>query len=106
MKKLEIWPLKRLGGIGNLLTVIVLTAVCSTLSCQAMAKVYQEPDDGLLVEHNHYENKAGQEVHSPAHSKSGVMPAGASAKCGDGSYSFSRTRNGTCSRHHGVAEWE
>lgn len=32
-------------------------------------------------------------------------PIGASARCRDGSYSFSRTRRGTCSWHGGVAAW-
>ncbi|WP_006607395.1 DUF3761 domain-containing protein [Streptomyces auratus] len=32
-------------------------------------------------------------------------PAGASAQCSDGSYSYSRHRRGTCSHHHGVAVW-
>lgn len=31
--------------------------------------------------------------------------SGASAKCADGSLSFSATRRGTCSHHGGVAEW-
>jgi hypothetical protein len=32
-------------------------------------------------------------------------PVGASAKCRDGSYSFSKTRSGTCSGHGGVSIW-
>ncbi len=32
-------------------------------------------------------------------------PAGASAKCRDGSYSFSKSRRGTSSGHGGVASW-
>ena len=32
-------------------------------------------------------------------------PAGATAKCKDGTYSFSQHRQGTCSGHGGVAEW-
>ena len=31
--------------------------------------------------------------------------AGASAQCRDGSYSHSQHRSGTCSGHHGVAQW-
>ncbi|WP_431636442.1 DUF3761 domain-containing protein [Dyella sp. KULCS107] len=33
------------------------------------------------------------------------VPAGASAQCRDGTYSFSRSRRGTCSHHGGVARW-
>ncbi|XIG79727.1 hypothetical protein C1N81_12540 [Streptomyces sp. SGAir0957] len=32
-------------------------------------------------------------------------PAGASAQCNDGSYSYSAHRRGTCSHHGGVAVW-
>jgi DNA/RNA endonuclease YhcR with UshA esterase domain len=32
-------------------------------------------------------------------------PQGATARCRDGIYSFSRTRSGTCSHHGGVAQW-
>lgn len=62
-------------------------------------------DESQLVEHGSYVNKDGKPVHKPAHSKNGKAPAGASAKCRDGSFSFSTHRRGTCSRHGGVAEW-
>src|SRR5690348_3223019 len=32
-------------------------------------------------------------------------PPGATARCRDGTYSFSRHRSGTCSHHGGVATW-
>ena len=32
-------------------------------------------------------------------------PAGATAQCNDGTYSFSQNRSGTCSHHGGVAVW-
>jgi uncharacterized protein DUF3761 len=35
----------------------------------------------------------------------GNAPPGATARCNDGTYSFSQTRSGTCSYHHGVAQW-
>jgi hypothetical protein len=50
-----------------------------------------------------YINVDGERVPSPRHSRS--VPAGATAQCGDGTYSFSRHRRGTCSRHGGVARW-
>jgi Protein of unknown function (DUF3761) len=34
-----------------------------------------------------------------------LPPQGASALCRDGTYSFSRHHQGTCSHHHGVAMW-
>jgi hypothetical protein len=33
------------------------------------------------------------------------VPAGATARCKDGTYSFSKTHTGACSHHGGVAEW-
>jgi len=33
------------------------------------------------------------------------VPSGASARCRDGTYSFSQHRSGTCSYHGGVSEW-
>lgn len=60
------------------------------------------PSSGLSND-NHYTNSAGNEVHSPAYSSS--VPAGATARCGDGTYSFSQSRRGTCSHHGGVASW-
>jgi hypothetical protein len=64
-----------------------------------------EPNEANLQTHEHYKNKAGQNVHSPAKSIDGKVPAGASAECRDGSYSFSKNRRGTCSGHGGVASW-
>jgi hypothetical protein len=37
--------------------------------------------------------------------KSKAAPAGASAQCRDGTYSFSKSRRGTCSHHGGVSTW-
>lgn len=33
------------------------------------------------------------------------VQTGATAQCNDGTYSYSQTRSGTCSRHGGVAKW-
>ena len=52
-----------------------------------------------------YINSQGQWVPSPTRTADGQPPAGASAKCRDGTFSFSRSRRGTCSHHGGVAEW-
>lgn len=51
----------------------------------------------------YYKNRQGHTVQSPT--KYSTAPAGATAKCRDGSYSFSQTRRGTCSRHGGVEYW-
>lgn len=63
------------------------------------------PDEANLSNHNTYTNRDGNTVHAPARSLSGKAPQGATARCRDGTYSFSRHRSGTCSRHGGVADW-
>ena len=50
-----------------------------------------------------YVNALGNFVLAPARSL--APPAGASARCRDGMYSFSQSRSGTCSGHGGVARW-
>jgi uncharacterized protein YraI len=51
----------------------------------------------------YYTNSFGEKVQSPTYYNS--VPAGATALCRDGTYSFSRNRRGTCSHHGGVAKW-
>ncbi|KVH54031.1 hypothetical protein WS89_28780 [Burkholderia sp. MSMB1072] len=75
----------------------------------ASAHAYRAPpgygNEADLDRHDTYRNRDGETVHAPAHSKSGRVPDGASARCRDGTYSFSRHRRGTCSGHGGVAAW-
>ena len=52
-----------------------------------------------------YTNISGERVHAPAYDLDGDVPAGASARCGDGTYSFSQHHRGTCSHHGGVSQW-
>src|SRR5216683_3059733 len=50
-----------------------------------------------------YVNRQGKTVKRPETCSS--PPQGATAQCRDGTYSFSRSRRGTCSHHGGVAKW-
>lgn len=50
-----------------------------------------------------YVNSAGNTVCRPYEAPS--SPAGATAQCEDGTYSYSQSRRGTCSHHGGVARW-
>jgi hypothetical protein len=52
---------------------------------------------------HYYTNVSGNRVQAPTYYDS--PPAGACAQCGDGTYSFSQNRRGTCSRHGGVRVW-
>lgn len=64
-------------------------------------KINENKDTNSLVKY--YTNSFGQKVQSPTYYNS--VPAGATALCRDGTYSFSRNRRGTCSHHGGVARW-
>lgn len=54
-------------------------------------------------EGRHYVNVDGNSIRSPVRASS--RPAGATARCRDGSWSFSQHHRGTCSHHGGVASW-
>lgn len=65
-------------------------------------------DKRIVTTNNHgpvkyYTNSKGNRVQSPTYYDS--RPAGATALCRDGTYSFSQSRRGTCSHHGGVAKW-
>lgn len=60
--------------------------------------------EGGSSSNDYYTNSDGVQVHRPTFSDGGP-PAGATAQCRDGSYSFSLHRSGTCSHHGGVAKW-
>ena len=49
---------------------------------------------------DYYKNVSGHCVHRPS-----TSPIGATAKCRDGTYSYSQHPQGTCSYHGGVARW-
>jgi len=55
------------------------------------------------VDNGTYVNSQGQTVKRPETCSS--IPNGATAQCRDGSYSFSKSRRGTCSHHGGVSKW-
>ncbi|MEV5838574.1 DUF3761 domain-containing protein [Nocardia sp. NPDC052112] len=50
-----------------------------------------------------YLNADNQCIHRPQSAP--AAPPGATARCADGTYSYSQTRSGTCSHHGGVTAW-
>jgi len=92
---------------------VTIPPVAATVEIQKPAikeKTYQASTPASTVaaapelsNDNSYINSAGNVVHSPAYAPS--VPSGATAICGDGTYSFSQSRRGTCSHHGGVGEW-
>ncbi|WP_408988171.1 DUF3761 domain-containing protein [Sphingomonas sp. SUN039] len=51
----------------------------------------------------YYTARSGHRVHRPV--RANRAPAGASAQCRDGTWSFSESHRGTCSHHGGVSRW-
>jgi hypothetical protein len=82
-----------------------ITPISRPLETEFQARTSYDNSDPDLSNDNYYTNVDGDEIHSPAYSIDGDVPAGASAQCHDGTYSFSANRRGTCSGHGGVAEW-
>jgi hypothetical protein len=75
-----------------------------TVSAEGRKKALENPTPSQnTTPPRYYTNSDGQRVQSPIYSK--TVPAGATAQCGDGTYSFSRHRRGTCSHHGGVSRW-
>lgn len=74
----------------------------STPSLQNRVQI-PTPVVNTLSNNHYYENTKKQEIHAPAYSTS--IPSNASARCSDGTYSFSTSHRGTCSHHGGVSEW-
>jgi len=95
----------------RLLATILLT--CSLLlpsNAQNTTQPSQEPAHSQPSQSQtapskppYYTNKDGHRVKSPIQAPS--APAGATAQCRDGSWSFSQHRRGTCSHHGGVSTW-
>ena len=92
----------------RLLLILILLSIYPAVSHaeKPISQPYtQDAGEADLQSHDSYTNSDGKTVHSPSKTYSGNVPAGATAQCRDGSYSFSLHHRGTCSRHGGVAEW-
>jgi hypothetical protein len=105
---------KLLAAAALLLTVVPFQAIGqdqapsqsapSSGSSSAKAQASQAEDkDKSCTDNGTYVNSKGETVKRPETCSS--APKGATAQCRDKSYSFSHTRQGTCSHHGGVAKW-
>ena len=85
------------------------SAASSALSIQApqteTVPAYTPVPSADETDNGYYTNRDGNVVRSPHKEVNGCAASGASARCRDGTCSFSQHRSGTCSRHGGVAEW-
>jgi hypothetical protein len=79
------------------------SSASSSTKPQASQDKDKDKDKVSCTNNGTYVNSKGQTVKRPENCSG--PPKGATAQCGDGSYSFSRSRRGTCSHHGGVAKW-
>ncbi|MBK6008687.1 DUF3761 domain-containing protein [Ramlibacter ginsenosidimutans] len=96
--------MKRLAALA--LVCLISTGVFARAPTHYLRPPAPQPEESQLIEHGQYINRSGRSVHSPAHTKDDKKPQGATAKCRDGTWSFSQSHRGTCSHHGGVANWE
>lgn len=75
----------------------LLSAVALALGAAGAASAHHS---SAACSRGYYENVSGHCVHSPSSSS-----AGATARCRDGTFSYSEHASGTCSYHGGVAIW-
>jgi hypothetical protein len=87
----------------SVLTDAEKSAISAGRSNNPIVKPQLPPNAGQNAPPHYYTNRDGQRVQSPTYSN--TIPAGATAQCRDGSYSFSQHHQGTCSHHGGVAKW-
>ncbi|KAB0656475.1 DUF3761 domain-containing protein [Burkholderia diffusa] len=97
--------LRRMTRIATLSAALFVACAALPPAAHAYRASPGYANEADLDRHDTYRNRDGDTVHAPARSKSGRVPEGASARCRDGTYSFSRHRRGTCSEHGGVAAW-
>ena len=81
------------------LSVLLVILVTSLVAASAAPAAHVQPA-AAFCKQGYYKNVDGKCVHRPSSD-----PSGATAKCRDGSYSYSLHASGTCSHHGGVARW-
>jgi hypothetical protein len=88
-----------------LATAIVALAATGGAVAEPPARHVASPSTTHAIDckRGYYKNVSGHCVRRPV--KAATAPAGATAKCRDGSYSFSEHASGTCSHHGGVLRW-
>ncbi|MFN2479599.1 MAG: DUF3761 domain-containing protein [Pseudonocardiaceae bacterium] len=91
------------GGATSSSAAVPATAgICVPVSRQSLPPSAGSAQQSSC-ETDYYRNSDGKCIHRPQ--QAAAAPAGATTRCSDGEYSFSRHRQGTYSGHDGVAQW-
>jgi Protein of unknown function (DUF3761) len=100
----RILMLRRFASVFALATVLLPSLFAQTPQQSTNQATQQQQNlKPKCTDTGTYVNSHGQTVRRPENCS--AAPQGATAQCRDGSYSFSKSRRGTCSRHGGVAKW-
>ena len=86
----------------RLLTVLLL---CCAISLPALPQTNQDSGQQQSSTSSDKSKKGKKKSGGGSQTGTSSAPNGATAKCKDGTYSFSKHHQGTCSHHGGVAEW-
>lgn len=82
-----------------ILVLVAALSISATVD-HSIAKSYGYNPSRSHSSSHYYTNVDGHRVHRPMFND--TRPAGATAHCADGSWSFSEHARGTCSHHGGV----
>jgi len=82
----------------RILTALIVALLLSASASDVFAQRKRHNRPGT-----HYKNSERKRARKPA--RANTAPAGASAECRDGTFSFSANHRGTCSHHGGVKRW-
>ncbi len=85
----------------KLFLIAALALGLSATGAEARRHAHHHVYETYGSESDFYTNVSGHRVHRPA--RASRRPVGATAHCGDGTWSFSEHRSGTCSHHGGIA---
>lgn len=99
------WDVRSVVAVLAIPAMLAAIILYSALAARAERKARSVPVAPPIeqCDDDSYRNTDGDCVPRPEHTP--VPPVGATARCRDGTYSFSRSRSGTCSHHGGVAAW-
>jgi hypothetical protein len=91
----------------SLRSIVLALAILTPVGVAAPAAGASAPSTVAVFtcRSGYYENSSHRCVKRPVKPPKPAWPAGSTARCRDGSYSFSQHRSGTCSHHGGVAAW-
>jgi hypothetical protein len=104
-------PLRQFIYVLGLAAILVSQQIVSqtqspappTTSSASASNIKPKADKVNCTSNGTYVNSKSQIVQRPENCSG--PPQGAAALCRDGTYSFSKTRRGTCSHHGGAGKW-